>query len=87
MPATTLKPIEGRLRSACSECGAEFYVGLSLAMRIGMNTGHGTCPNPKCQTFLHIEILEGDAAWTEPFQAYLKRTGRLIPVEDGDVAE
>jgi hypothetical protein len=31
-----------------------------------MNTGHCTCP--KCQTFLHVEILEGDAAWTEPFR-------------------
>lgn len=85
MPATTLKPVEGRLRTACSECQAEFYIGLSLAMRCGMNTGHCTCP--KCQTFLHIEILEGDAAWTEPFQQYLKRSGVSIPVENGDAAE
>lgn len=84
MPATTLKPIEGRLRSACSECGAEFYVGLSISMQMGMNSGHASCP--KCSTFLHIEILEGDAAWTEPFEKYLKRSGVSIPVENGDAA-
>ena len=69
--ATTLKPVEGRLRTRCSECQAEFYVGLSLAMQCGLNSGHAPCP--KCRTFLHIEILEGDAAWTEPFNAWLKR--------------
>ena len=84
MPATTLKPVEGRLRTACSECQAEFYVGLSISMQMGMNTGHASCP--KCNTFLHIEILEGDAAWTEPFDKYLKRTGTMVPVENGDAA-
>ena len=69
---TTLKPIEGRLRTRCSECQHEFYCGLSLAMRCGMNTGHASCS--KCNTFLHIEMLEGDAAWTEPMAKYLERT-------------
>ncbi len=70
--ASTLPPIDGRLRTQCSECKIEFYVGLSLAMQSGINSGHGSCP--KCRTFLHIEILEGDSAWTEPFDNYLKRT-------------
>lgn len=72
MPATTLKPVEGRLRTHCSECQHEFYIGLSMAMKMGMNTGHCTCS--QCKTFLHVEILEGDAAWTESFEKYLKRT-------------
>lgn len=74
MSATTLKPIDGRLRTRCSECQHEFYCGLSIAMRCGLNTGHATCS--KCKTFLHIEILEGDAAWTEPMAKYLERTKR-----------
>jgi hypothetical protein len=68
---TTLKPIEGRLRTRCAKCETEFYIGPSLAMKSGVNSGHCTCP--KCQTFLHVEILEGDEAWTEPFDEYLAR--------------
>jgi hypothetical protein len=45
MPATALKPVEGRLRSACSECGAEFYIGLSISMR--MRHEHRTLYVPK----------------------------------------
>lgn len=80
MRPSTLKPIEGRLRTRCAQCNAEFYCGLSLAMQFGHNSGVANCP--QCQTFLHIEILEGDAAWTEEFQAYLKRTGTMIPVKE-----
>lgn len=69
---TKLQPIDGRLRTNCSECKREFYIGKSMAMQMGMNTGHCTCPS--CKTFLHVEILEGDAAWTEPFDNYFKRT-------------
>ena len=71
MPQTTLKPIEGRLRTACSQCQAEFYIGKSPAMKLGHNSGHCTCP--KCSAFLHVEILEGDAAWTEPWNVFLTR--------------
>jgi transcription elongation factor Elf1 len=69
---TTLKPVEGRLRTRCAKCETEFYVGPSLSMKMGVNSGHCTCA--KCQTFLHVEILEGDEAWTEPFDDYLART-------------
>jgi len=72
MHQTTLPPIDGRLRSACSQCHREFYIGKSLAMQMGMNSGHCTCPD--CKTFLHVEILEGDAAWTEPYADFLKRS-------------
>ena len=75
MPASTLKPIEGRLRTRCGECQYEFYIGLSLAMQMGMNSGHCTCP--QCKTFLHAEILEGDEAWTEKFDKHLARTKPL----------
>lgn len=45
---------------------------MSLSMKMGVNSGHCTCQ--KCNTFLHVEILEGDEAWTEPFDDYLART-------------
>lgn len=84
MPATTLKPVEGRLRTHCSVCQHEFYIGLSIAMQMGMNTGHCTCP--RCKTFLHVEILEGDAAWTEAWDKYLKRTDVNKVAEDADAS-
>jgi RNase P subunit RPR2 len=80
MQPSELTPVEGRLRTKCAKCETPFYCGLSLSMRFGMNSGVANCP--KCRTFLHIEILEGDAAWTEEFQTYLKRTGKMIPVKE-----
>jgi len=69
---TKLPPIEGRLRTRCAKCGYEFYIGMSLAMKMGINTGHCSCG--ACGTFLHAEILEGDEMWTEEFDKFLERT-------------
>lgn len=66
-----LKPIEGRLRTRCSECSKEFYIGASIAMLAGVNSGHGSCP--ACNTFLHFEALEGDVAWSENHSVWLSR--------------
>ena len=66
-----LEPIAGRLRTRCQNCNHEFYIGKSLAMQCGINSGHCTCPN--CKTFLHVEVLEGDAAWTERHNDYVEK--------------
>lgn len=86
---STLAPRHGRLRTRCSVCEAEFYIGASIAMQMGMNTGHCTCA--KCKTFLHVEILEGDVAWTERHSDWLERAKgeslkqEVFPAEsDGD---
>jgi hypothetical protein len=68
---STLPPIAGRLRTRCGACQHEFYCGRSLSMQMGLNSGHCSCP--KCNTFLHVECLEGDAAWTEPHSVWLER--------------
>ena len=60
-----------RIQTRCSVCQHPFSIRPSMAMRCGMNTGHVGCP--KCDEFLHVELLEGNEAWTEPFADYLAR--------------
>lgn len=62
-----------RLRTHCCACQYPFSVGRSMAMRLGFNSGHATCP--QCDEFLHVEQLEGDQAWTERWADYVTRTG------------
>lgn len=59
------------LRTRCCQCNHPFQIRPSLSMQMGRNTGHASCPN--CKTFLHVEILEGDEAWTEPWDQYVQR--------------
>lgn len=59
-------------RTRCCKCGHPFRIKPSLSMQHGINSGHVSCP--KCKEFLHVELLEGDEAWTEAWQAYLSRT-------------
>lgn len=59
-------------RTRCCKCQHEFKIKPSLSMQHGHNSGCGSCP--KCQQFLHFELLEGDEAWSEEWQAYLART-------------
>lgn len=68
MGPTTGKP---RFRTRCCCCQHPFQIGASLAMLSGHNSGHATCP--KCKEFLHVELLEGDEAWTERWGDYLAR--------------
>jgi hypothetical protein len=72
---SALAPVDGRLRTRCAVCKHEFYIGASIAMRMGLNTGHCTCPS--CKTFLHCELLEGDEAWTERHSDWLKRAAGI----------
>lgn len=60
------------LETRCCKCEHPMQIRPSIAMMMGMNTGHAGCP--KCQAFLHVEILEGNEAWTEPWNDYIERT-------------
>lgn len=60
-----------RLRTRCCACSHPMQIGMSLAMQMGHNSGHVTCP--KCREFLHVERLEGDEAWTERWEDFLRR--------------
>lgn len=62
-----------KLRTRCCKCDHPMTIGRSLSMQMGMNSGHVTCP--QCKTFLHVEELEGDEAWTEEWDSYMKRVG------------
>lgn len=65
---------DSRYRATCCECGKELSFRPSIAMQAGMNSGHLTCP--KCHTFLHVEIAEGDRAATEKWTDYIEREKR-----------
>lgn len=80
-----LEPKQGRLRTRCCACDLEFYIGASISMRMGMNTGHCSCP--KCETFLHVEILEGDMAWTERHSEWCKRARGESLKQTPEIAE
>lgn len=62
------------LVTRCCQCQHPMSIAASIAMLMGMNTGHVTCP--KCHAFLHVEVLEGNEAWTELWNDYVERTGR-----------
>jgi len=63
-----------KLVTRCCKCDLPFQIFPSMSMQMGVNTGHVTCP--KCKAFLHVEILEGNEAWTEPWEKYIDREKR-----------
>lgn len=70
-PPPPLPDGELRARYAVTcPCGHGFELGPSLAMQMGLNSGHVTCP--ACHTFHHVE-LAGDGATVEPWDAYKER--------------
>lgn len=61
-----------RYKGICPVCGKELYICKSLAMLMGINTGHGSCL--ECGTFLHMEFNEERQEMDlEPFEEYVKR--------------
>jgi len=72
MPTENTKTETELFRTRCAKCQTKFSLSPSLAMQCGTNTGHCNCPNPDCGTFLHVELLEGEA-WTEVWGDYMKR--------------
>lgn len=59
------------LSIACPTCAHAFGIGPSLMMRLGVNSGHCTCPG--CKTFLHVEATGSGTASGEPWDDYAKR--------------
>ena len=61
-----------RYKGICPVCGKELYICKSLAMLIGINTGHGCCLG--CKEFLHMEFNEQRQEMDlEPFDKYVER--------------
>lgn len=70
MAEKTKRPL---LKTRCCKCGHHFQFHPSIAMLSGMNSGHLSCP--QCSTFLHVEMLEGDVAWSQDFKEYAAGAG------------
>jgi hypothetical protein len=68
--ATATSPPPGYLPTRCCSCQRAFHIRPSLMMRMGINTGHVTCPG--CAEFLHVEVLECEA-WTERWNDWLAK--------------
>lgn len=66
------------LETKCCACDHAFRIRPSLSMQMGINSGHVSCP--KCKEFLHVEILEGNAAWTERWTDYVQRECHGAPI-------
>lgn len=43
-----------RYKGVCPVCGKENWICKSIAMEMGINTGHGSCLG--CHTFMHIKF-------------------------------
>lgn len=63
-------PTRGYLPTRCCVCGTAFKIRPSIAMLIGHNSGHASCP--RCGVFLHIVALEGEAS-TERWDEWLSK--------------
>lgn len=59
------------LQTKCCACEHAFRIRPSISMQFGINSGHVTCP--KCKEFLHVEQLEGNAAWTMRWNDFIAR--------------
>lgn len=63
-----------RYKGVCPVCGKENWICKSIAMEMGINTGHGACLG--CKTFLHItfnpERQEMDLEKFEDYQGSKK---------------
>jgi hypothetical protein len=65
----------------CPVCTRKLSASLSLAMRLGLNSGSGSCTN--CRTFLHLEVLPGGHAMSAiQHLEYLRK--RVSGLELGD---
>ncbi len=43
-----------RYRGTCPKCGHELWICKSIGMQLGINIGHGRCP--ECDTFMRISF-------------------------------
>lgn len=67
-----VKDDQRRYKGMCPVCGKENWICKSIAMEIGINSGHGSYLG--CGTFMHIQFnAERQEMDLEPFEEYLKR--------------
>lgn len=60
-----------RYKGVCPVCGKENWICKSIAMEMGINSGHGSCL--RCKTFLHIAFNpERQEMDLERFEDYKK---------------
>ncbi len=60
-----------RYKGICPIYGKENWICKSIAMEIGINSGHGSCLG--CGTFMHIQFnTERQEMDLEPFEEYVK---------------
>lgn len=61
-----------RYKGICPICGKENWICMSIAMQMGINSGHGSCLG--CGTFMHIQFNEERQEMDlESFDEYTKR--------------
>lgn len=67
-----IKDNRRRYKGVCPLCGKENWICKSVAMEVGINSGHGRCLG--CGTFMHIQFnTERQEMDLEPFEEYIKR--------------
>ena len=67
-----IKDNRQRYKAICPICGKENWICMSVAMEIGINSGHGSCLG--CGTFMHIQFnAERQEMDLETFEEYVKR--------------
>lgn len=45
----------------CPKCGAKLTASPSIGMRMGINSGHGSCLNTNCNEFFHLKLNEDNS--------------------------
>lgn len=59
----------------CQKCGKELWFAPSFCMQMGINSGHGSCPD--CKTFHHLEIdTEKQIGVSVEWEAYMLTQGK-----------
>lgn len=72
-----------RYKAVCPNCSKIFYAQKSISMEIGLNSGHGYCP--QCKTFLHLQLNDDQTEMlAEDFDIYLKKTSESGKNEKAD---
>lgn len=67
-----IKDDRRRYKGICPICGKENWICMSIAMEMGINSGHGSCLG--CGTFMHIQFnAERQEMDLEPFSVYETR--------------
>jgi len=81
-PMPEVDELEPHYPFVCSVCGHEQNARPSIFMRMGINSGHGSCMS--CGTFLHLEIAPDNThIISKPHDEWLRSFG-IEPMKAGD---